>query len=128
MAPATAITLIPDKLDLKLYGGDGIQFSLTVAGSDGNPIALTGAVEAQIRSTRVNPDVSAQFNVEITDVENGVAVLSLTGQQTRSLHGDPDAPDETFKGVWDVQWVSTGGEPLTLLQGVVESNIDVTRP
>jgi len=128
MAPATAITLIPDKLDLKLYGGDGIQFGLTVASSDGNPVILTGAVEAQIRTKRTDPDVIAQFNVVITDADNGVAVLSLTGEQTRSLHGDPNNPEENFKGAWDVQWVASGGQPLTLLQGSVESTIDVTRP
>lgn len=126
--PPTAISLIPDKLDLKLYGGDGVQFGLSVASSDGSPVALTGAVEAQIRSTRVTPDISAQFDVNITDVAAGTAVLSLTGEQTRSLHGDPENPTENFKGVWDVQWVPGGGEPLTLLQGVVESSIDVTRP
>lgn len=121
------ISLLPQVQDLKFYGGDGVQLQLVVSTKAGTPVNLTGAIVAQIRESRINPSVKASFATAITDAVGGIARLSLTGVQTASLHGSPN-PIEKFSGVWDVQWTPTGSEPVTILQGSVESSLDVTRP
>jgi hypothetical protein len=120
------ISLIPEQVDLKLYGGDGVELELDVTNGSTSPFPLDGEVAAQIRGSRVNPDVMADFAVDMTDADNGIVIVSLTGDQSAALHGDP--PTETFKGVWDVQWTPQSGRaPVTLVQGNVESSLDVTR-
>ena len=120
------ISLIPESLDLKLYGGDGVELRLVVSDPLGVPIPLTGEIAAQIRSNRGNEQITADFDAEFTDPDNGVCILSLTGAQTASLHGTGPYI-ERFQGVWDCQWTPDGSEPVTLIQGNVESNLDVTR-
>lgn len=119
------ISLLPETLDLKLYGGDGVRLKLLVSDGAGGAIALTGTLAAQIRESRVNPTIKATFAVDITDVAGGIAYISLTGAQTAGLHGNGDL--ERFTGVWDVQWTPDGTEPVTILQGGIESSLDVTR-
>ena len=123
---SSPISLLPATQDLKLYGGDGVQLQLIVSNGAGQPINLTGTLKAEIRESRVNPAIKATFTTDITDAANGVALVSLTGAQTASLHGSPN-PIEKFSGVWDLQWTPQGSEPVTILQGAVESNLDVTR-
>jgi hypothetical protein len=125
--PQPPISLVPESLDLKLYGGDGVELRLVVTNTLGEPIPLTGEVAAQIRQSRTNSAVLAEFQVTITDAPNGIAMLSLSGDQTAALHGEEDFPTERFTGVWDVQWTADSAEPITILQGSVESSLDVTR-
>ena len=120
------ISLLPETLDLKIYGGDGVRLKLIVSNGVGDPINLAGTIAAEIRESRVNPTAKATFAVDITDAAGGIAYISLTGAQTASLHGSPN-PLERFTGVWDVQWTPQGDEPVTILQGAVESSLDVTR-
>ena len=118
------ITYEPQILDLELYAGDGTKFSLTVTDVEKVPIDLTGDMIAQIRVERDSADPpSAEFTIDLTDAANGVALLSLTGDQTQAL-----VVDETpFVGVWDIQWTPSGDEPMTLCQGKVECSPDVSR-
>jgi len=126
--PTASISLIPEKVDLTLYGGDGVELEINVTNGVAGPLPLTGEVAAQIRGSRVNPNVSADFAVDLADADNGIVLISLTGSQTAALHGTSGAPIEKFTGVWDVQWTpDTGRSPVTLVQGNVESNLDVTR-
>ena len=122
-----AISLVPEILDLSLYGGDGVELRLVVTDTGGEPVDLTGTIDAQIRSTRTSSTESAVFDADLTDSDTGVVILSLTGAQTEGLHGNPNTPSERFSGVWDVQWTPQGAEPVTLIQGKVESALDVTR-
>jgi hypothetical protein len=126
MASSSPISLVPESQDLKLYAGDGVELLVSVS-SGVDPVELTGTIAAQIRSSRADSEVLAEFGVDIYDAPNGLATLSLSGDQSRALHGDPVTPLEKFTGVWDVQWTPDGGEPETLVQGSVESNLDVTR-
>jgi len=123
------ISLVPQTLDLSLYGGDGVELRMTVTNTDGQPVPLTpGAVDAQIRSTRTTgPTPIATFATDLTDGDTGIVILSLTGDQTEALHGDLAALSERFTGVWDVQWTPQDGQPITLIQGKVDSALDVTR-
>ena len=122
------ISLLPQVLDLTLYGGDGVELRIVVTDSDGAALPLTGAIDAQIRPSRTSNDEAAVFDADLVDAGTGVVYLSLTGAQTGALHGvPPQQPVERFTGVWDVQWTPTGAEPVTLVQGAVESHLDVTR-
>jgi hypothetical protein len=124
---AKTISLIPESVDLKLYGGDGVELEINVTNGVTGPLPLTGEVAAQIRTSRVNPAAQADFAVDLSQADVGLIIISLTGAQTAALHGTPN-PVERYTGVWDVQWTpDSGRSPVTLVQGAVESNLDVTR-
>lgn len=116
------ITYTPQILDLILYAGDGVKFSLKFTEPTGTVINLTGSMIAQIRTEREVPDPpSAEFAIDLSDAILGIAVLELTGVQTHAL-----VTPQKFVGVWDVQWTPLGGEPTTLCQGKVECLPDVS--
>jgi hypothetical protein len=117
------ISLLPDKLDLALYAGDGVSIRLTITDNNDVPIPITGGITAQIRETRLDADPLADFNFDLNEFEPGVVVLSLNGVQTASLI----TTEDKFKGFWDVQWQAENQEPITLVQGKVECDADVTR-
>lgn len=117
------IDLTPQILDLVLYSGDGSRFRLVITDVNNQPVPITGTIEAQIRTKRgLAGDPSAEFDVDMTQAADGVAILSLTGTQTQAL-----APTRKFVGVWDVEWTPEGSEPRTLVQGKVECDLDVSR-
>lgn len=117
------INLSPQVLDLTLYAGDGVNFKLTVKDTLGAAVPLTGTMEAEIRIKRTDADPPVvAFTIDLSDSDNGIALLSLTGEQTQLL-----APIKKFKGVWDLQWTPTGKEPRTLAQGKVVCLNDVSR-
>jgi hypothetical protein len=117
------IEFVPQVRDLALYAGDGAALRITIAQPDGSPVALTGALTAQIRHHRSDSDPLAEFAVDLSDAADGIAVLSLTGVQTAALMNGEDP----MQGAWDAQWVPDGGEPVTLLQGAIRCSLDVTR-
>ena len=117
-----AIKYDPQVLDLTLYSGDGTEFRLVVTDSVGAPVPLTGSMLAQIRKARDSPDPPEMvFTIDLTNASEGIAIIKLTGSQTQQL-----APAQKFNGVWDLQWTATGAEPVTLCQGKVECNPDVS--
>jgi hypothetical protein len=116
----------PQVLDLVLYAGDGLSFSLVVTNASSAPVNLDGTMQAQIRAARVDPDPPlAIFDIDLAGAAEGIAVLSLTGEQTQAL-SDGSPPEEKFIGVWDVEWTAVGAEPVTLCQGKVECLPDVS--
>lgn len=117
------ISLLPEQLDLVLYAGDVASLQLTVTDNAGEPKPIAGEVTAQIRKTRLDAEVMAEFNADLTNGPTGIVLISLSGEQTAALITDKPV----FKGVWDVQWKKTDSEPITLAQGKVECNADVTR-
>lgn len=110
---------------LALYAGDGATLRITVTDPASVPLDLTGAVTAQIRTTPDAATAKADFAADLSLHASGVVLLSLTGIQTAALLNGTGAP---FKGVYDVQWRPTGGQPITLVQGEVTCELDVTRP
>lgn len=108
-----------------MYAGDGATLRVTVTDPAGAPFDLTGSVTAQIRATPDAATAEADFAADLSEHAAGVVFLSLTGDQTAALINGTGAP---FQGVYDVQWAPVGGEPLTLVQGEVTCELDVTRP
>jgi hypothetical protein len=125
MAAAVKISLVPSELDLALYAGDGVALVFTLNDGDGAPLNLTGAVTAQIRTTKQADVAQADFTADLSQGATGVVTLMLTGQQTADLV--EGSSQSQFKGVWDMQWTKNGGEPVTVLQGSITCDPDVTR-
>lgn len=123
MPTVPKISLIPDTLDLALYAGDGVSIQLTVTDNDGAPLPVDGEITAQIRRNRLDTIVLAEFISDLVNGAMGIILISLSGEQTAALITDKPV----FKGVWDVQWQKTDSQPITLIQGKVECNADVTR-
>lgn len=117
------LSFIPQILDLSLYAGDGAGIRFTITDSLGAALPLSGEMKAEIRANRedANPAL-AEFDVDLIDGDDGIVLISITGDQTHDLI----TGDETFNGVWDLQWIPTGSEPATLVQGSVECYPDVT--
>lgn len=116
------INRVPESLDLALYAGDGVSIRLGVTTSGGAPLDIAGEMKAQIRESKSAPEVSAEFTTA-PDAETSSVVISLTGEQTSALI----VGGESFRGVWDIQWHPTDGQPVTLIQGEVTCDADVTR-
>lgn len=122
--PTPKINLLPNKLDLALYAGDGASVRLIVTDNADGPVPLIpGEIKAQIRKARLDVAPLAEFNWDVNDLTPNIVDISLNGTQTADLITD----DERFLGVWDVQWVKENQEPVTLAQGKVEVDADVTR-
>lgn len=119
------IDLTPQELDLVLYAGDGVRFPLVVTDNEDppGPVNLTGTIKAQIRIKHNDTTPAATFDVDMTNAATGTAILTLTGAHTQALV----TSDKKFKGIWDVEWTPSGGQPRTLLQGKVECDPDATR-
>jgi hypothetical protein len=122
MGRCVEINLVPQNVDLALYAGDGATLRLVVTDLDGAAVPLDGAVTAQIRVSRTAPTSVVAFAVDMTQGAQGIITLSLTGIQTASLI----VGGVSFDGVWDVEWDGATREPVTLLQGKVECDLDVT--
>ena len=117
------LSFIPQTLDISLYAGDGAGLRFTITDSTGAALPLTGEMKAEIRTNREDADPAlAEFAVNLSDFADGIVLISLTGDQTHALI----TGDETFIGVWDLEWTPTGAEPATLVQGKVECYPDVT--
>ena len=123
MARPTAIDLTPPVVNLTLYAGDGANLRLVATNLDGEPFDLRGDVRAQIRARRRDEDALAEWDIEMAEAEKGILVLRLAGADTRGLISSGDR----FKGVWDVVWTMADSEPVTLIQGDVTCDLDVTR-
>ncbi len=122
----SVINLEPQILDLTLYAGDGLNFSLVVTDTLNAAIPLTGTMRAHVRVNRLDPDPPVEvFEIDLTQSAAGIARLSLTGMQTQAL-SDSTPPTEKFTGEWDAEWTPTAGQPITLCQGKVECMPDVS--
>lgn len=123
MARPTVISLSPPRVNLTLYAGDGANLRLVATDLDGEPFDLQGRVWAQIRQNRTDDEAIVDWEVEDDLAADGIVVLRLTGDDTRRLMDGK----VKFSGAWDCQWVAPDGEPVTLIQGDVLCDLDVTR-
>lgn len=123
MARPTVISLAPPRVNLTLYAGDGANLRLVATDLDGEPFDLQGRVWAQIRQNRTDDEAIVDWEVEDDLAADGIVVLRLTGDDTRRLMDGK----VKFSGAWDCQWVAPDGEPVTLIQGDVLCDLDVTR-
>jgi len=118
------VSVVPQRVDLVLYAGDGVTLRLTAVDAEtGDILDLTGEIAAQVKANRNDPEALTAFTVNTDQAANGLLDLSLSGEQTAALTTD----EARFKGAWDVQWIAEGEQPRTLVQGSVTCDLDVTR-
>jgi hypothetical protein len=118
------IKRLPPTINLELYAGDGTAMKFTLKDPDGNPWPIDGVITSQIKAKRTDEAALASWLVDESQQSDGVILLSLTGEQTAALI---PSGKTRFVGVWDLQYVASGSEPQTLLQGKVTCDADVTR-
>ena len=109
----------PAVLDLILYAGDGADFQVDFVNDTDETIDVSGYIwTAQIRRTRTATE-AADLEIFTTDAAIGTLTIHISAEVTRGL---------TKNGVWDLQCASSDtADPLTILQGTVTCNQDVTR-
>lgn len=123
----SVIDLRPQKVDLKMYAGDGRSIRLTFT-QNGEPFPMDGVISAQIKKLKTDTVSLVDFSVDMTDANpNGVVFISYTGDDSKDLMDHDSVRNGRFSGVWDVQWEPDGSDPRTILQGKVECVGDVTR-
>lgn len=127
-----SLTIQPPVLDLSFYAGDGIAFKVicTDDAEPPAPVDVRGVVVAQVRLDRVTTDPPVVvFSSIMTQAQQGIILLSLTGEETQPLVTHPSVKPGSgkFSGVWDLEWTASGAEPRTLCQGKVECLADVSR-
>lgn len=108
----------PATLHLEMYRGDDYVHQLMFTNNASPPAALDVSdytFSAQIRDRPEKGTVLlATFDIDTTDAEDGIIVLSLPPAATRI---DP--------GYWDLE-VKADGSPTTWLAGEVKMSGDVT--
>ena len=137
MPSKTSTSFIPTQHNLSLYAGDGAELRMSVTTTETAPdpsdppvqvpFPIDGEVTAQIRVQRVDTTHIVDFVVDDAEFDDGIISLALSGEQTQSLVDASTSRDKIFNGQWDVQLVQTGSEPITLVQGTVKCQPDVTR-
>lgn len=116
----------PNQVDLRVYGGDDFSLRIDVTGADYSTATWTG----QIRTDH-GADVDAEF-VIVPDSTGATASLTDTSTAALAALGvipfssTKQSSVRTYQGVWDIQVVS-GGAVRTLVQGLIDVYIDVTR-
>lgn len=113
---------------LRIAQGESKALPFTVAGPDDIGADITGySFEAHIRRKPSSTDPVAEFAYDITDAENGLVTIALTGAQTAAIiAGDRDT-DPASRYVWDLICTSPGGEVTRLAYGPVVVSARVTR-
>jgi hypothetical protein len=116
---ANKLDMTPAVLDLILYAGDGATFQVDFVDETQQPIDLSGYIwTAQIRKTRTS-DTAEDLEIETDQANVGVIMIHISDEVTRALQKT---------GQWDLQFTTPSRpEPLTVLQGTVTCNQDVTR-
>ena len=124
-AVATRLSLAPTELDLEIYAGDGAAVAITVVDANNNIQNLTGStIIAQVRQNRYDPGTALlSFAIDTTKYAQGIVTISLTGAQTATLVTGTNDP---WRGFWDVQWTASGQQPVTLMQGSLLVDPDVS--
>lgn len=118
------VNLTPSRVDLQgVRAGDRNLITWTIR-SGGVAVDLTDkTVEAQARLT-ADDEAALSAVVVIVDAVNGTGTLRWPGDELRDLL----AGETKFAGVWDMQIVTAGEDPLTVAAGVFLADMDVTRP
>lgn len=113
------VDLTPAVLDILLYAGDGTDFQLIF--KDDNEVVIDVSAltwTSQIRKTRTS-DTAFDIIIDISSAADGIITLHISDTVSRAL---------SERGQWDLQCTSdTRPEPLTIVQGSVKCQQDVTR-
>jgi hypothetical protein len=114
-------------MKLEMNRGDSAVFDIECSQADGSPLDITtGLLFFTAKSTARQTDVDAIFQktsedgISVVSGPAGTATITLEPEDTESAY----AP-QWYK--WDLQFVTTGGQPATLASGDLLLRPDVTR-
>jgi hypothetical protein len=114
-------------MKLEMYRGDAAVFNLECKKANGDPLDITtGTLFFTAKSTARYSDADAIFQKEsgsgisVVNGPLGLATVTLGPSDTSGAY----AP-QWYK--WDLQYVTTGGVPATLLAGDLLLKPDITR-
>lgn len=112
---AGSISLVPQTVNLVLYGGDDVTIQLEVTDADGLPLDLDGVtVASQVRETQASETVAGEFDA--TTGAPGTAWLHLGPQESQALPA---------RGVWDVRFTWDDGGIMTRRQTLAAGSVTV---
>lgn len=103
--------------------------TLTVKGSDGLPINVTGyTFRGQVRKTADAATAAASLTFTLTDPTNGVVVFVISATATAAITCDPDSETEAASQyVWDCEMEDGSGVVTPLLYGIASVFREVTK-
>ena len=118
------VNLAPACINLSgVRAGDSNQVTVTVT-AGGTPVDLTGmTIESQVRAAATDASVALTAVVTVTDAANGIVTVRFPGDDVRDLL------DGALKwdGVWDLQITDGSDDPVTVVAGTFQADMDVTR-
>lgn len=129
------LNVVPNSLDLIVYGGDDTVLTVNVDDDQGNPIDLTGQHSATIRPNANSVDSWAmtvtQDNVDLNKIfltiPAAVAAEVVVNATAESIRvNDELVVGPMFVGVWDWQMIQ-GGVTKTMLFGGITVIGEVTK-
>lgn len=110
---------MPATRNIDIYRGDDLTHSVTIVDADGDPVDLSGRTYAsQLRRYPDTEQIAATFNVDATQANVGLLLLTLAGTVTATLEPGPYR--------YDLEQTQ-GGTRTTLLAGEAIVTADVTR-
>jgi hypothetical protein len=80
------ISVIPKRVDLVVYAGDGVELQLSsVNAKTGDNLDLAGELDAQVKANRSDTEPIVEFAINTEQAADGILELSLSGEQTAAL-------------------------------------------
>ena len=110
---------MPAARNIDIYRGDDLIHTVTIVDAEGAPVNLTGRTYAsQLRRYPDTEQIAATFDVDATQANVGLLILSIDGDVTATLDPGPYR--------YDLEQTQ-GGTRTTLLAGEAIVTADVTR-
>lgn len=124
MATASTVSLKPAQVNLAGIRAGDRNLLRVIVRSAGVPLNLSGvAFTATARTTVLATEQLDSICTVDPDRTLGVVWMRWPGEDVRTWLDDA----ETKSGVWDLQMVATGNEPITVAAGTFAAEQDVTR-
>ena len=118
------MTVVPARVDLKIYQGSNFSQVLTfLQTAGGTPVDLTGLTgRMQIRQTLASSNVIIEMTTANGRLAfggvNGVVTMTLTAAETETILTD---------GVYDLEFVTSATSVARWLEGLVILSKEITR-
>jgi len=92
--------------------------------ADGTPMDLTGCTVAAVARKRASdPAPAMTATVTVVNAAIGLVDVAWPGESVRDVLAGRDS----WRGVWDMEIVSAGGQTTTVLAGTLVCEMDITR-
>jgi hypothetical protein len=119
-----SVNSTPAVLDIHLYAGDVGDFQINFKDADGAAVPVNDKVwTAQIRKSRTSIEC-IDLEIDTANTPFGTITVKIPGNVSRELSQGTWGKTNQ----WDIQCTNEdGSNPLTVLQGTVYCDMDVTK-